>query len=612
MPVPGTHQETAHLERMLLQLLAENVPHRIYAKDICGRFIFANQAAAQGMGVREPADLIGKTDFDFYPLEAATKYAAEEQKVLVDGQPLLDHEEQVDYLLFGQQTWLMTTKVPLRDTEGCVVGLVGINYDITSGKLAEKALRSANQQAEAAAAELARMVARLRAEMAERQRVEVELRRRALHDDLTGLPNRCLLMDRLELSIKHARRDGQSVTLLFLDLDRFKHINDTLGHAVGDELLKGVAERVEKCLRQSDTLARLGGDEFVVVLPNTIAGDDLAVLIQRISRAVAEPLLLAGELVSVNCSLGCATFPQDGADGTTLLQFADAEMYRAKQQARRSSNGLSVVREPATEDSQEIEAQLCHALRRNEFRLQFQPQVDMRSGEIVGVEALIRWQHPQWGLVPPLRFIPIAERCGEIGRIGEWVLREACTQAMAWQRAGLTPVRMGVNLSAQQFLDTRLEALVAQVLADTGLPAEWLELELTESVSMRDPEASIRILGRFRAMGIKLAIDDFGTGYSNLASLLSFPVDRVKLDRSFICELGSKDNCAAMVESVVSMMHRLQLEVVAEGVETAEQRAVLASFGCDAMQGYWFARPMDANACEAMLAAHQAGSKAAA
>lgn len=590
------------LEPNLLQLLAESVPHRIYAKDCDGRFTFANNAVAIGMGVGEPAALIGKTDFDFYPLEAATRYCEEEQQVLRLGKPMLNHEERVDYLLLGEQAWLMTTKIPLRDAGGHVVGLVGINYEITRRKLAEDALRVANSLAEKTAQELAQMVGRLRQEVSERQRMEVELRRRALYDDLTGLPNRFLLMDRLDLSIKQAQRSGELVTLLFLDLDDFKRVNDRLGHAVGDKLLIAIAQRIACCLRQSDTLARPGGDEFVMVLPNTIDDEDLSRLTERIATEVARPLALGDHSVSINCSVGCASFPRDGGDGVTLLQYADAEMYRVKQQHRR--DWVHLPGEQAKhleEDPKELALQLRHALRRHEFKLQYQPQVDLQSGRVVGVEALVRWLHPDRGLVSPLRFIPIAEQCGEIGRIGEWVLREACAQAMQWQRAGFEPLRMSVNLSALQFTDPGLEALVTRVLSDSGLAPQYLELELTESVSMRDPEESIRILGRFHSMGIGLAIDDFGTGYSNLASLLNFPVDRVKLDRSFICELGGPSNCDAIVDSVISMMHRLGLQVVAEGVETEQQRDLLKGFGCDTMQGYWFSRPVDAQECEKLM-----------
>jgi diguanylate cyclase (GGDEF)-like protein/PAS domain S-box-containing protein len=306
----------ATFEHTLLHTLAANVPHRIYAKDLEGRFIFANQAVAAGMGVQDPAQLLGRTDFDFYPAEAAREYFAQEQEIMRSGQPMLSREERVSYLLLRQEAWLLTTKVPLRNEHGEVIGLVGINYDITPLKTTEHALREA----------------------------EEALRRQALHDPLTGLPNRLLLMDRLELAIQQARRNKDSLTLLFLDLDRFKLINDTLGHEAGDELLKAVARRVSDCVRSSDTFARLGGDEFVLLLPNAVPDDVLARLIGRLRHAVADPVTLCGQRVSVTCSIGCSVYPDDGADACTLLRHADSAMYGVKQSGRDDVQRYSAAR----------------------------------------------------------------------------------------------------------------------------------------------------------------------------------------------------------------------------------------------------------------------------
>ncbi len=465
----------------------------------------------------------------------------------------------------------------------------------------EELVAQRTAQLAANVAELEVTIEKLNVEMQERQRFEEELRKQALHDALTGLPNRSLLMDRLELAIKLAQRNKHSLTLLFIDLDRFKIINDSLGHDAGDELLKTVTRRVSECVRTSDTFARLGGDEFVLLLPNAVPDDVLARLIGRITQAVSSPVTLGGHEVAVTCSIGCSIFPQDGADAATLLKHADAAMYRAKEQGRNNVQRYTADLNQKVNEQLETESHLRRAVQRGEFLLHYQPQVDLKSGEIVGVEALIRWQHPEWGMVPPLRFIPIAEETGLIGPIGEWVLRTACAQAVAWQRAGLPPLRMSVNLSAQQFLNPGLEAQVCAALAETGLPAERLELELTESVSMKNPEETIRILGRFNSLGIKLAIDDFGTGYSNLAYLRRFPVDRVKLDRSFVGELTQQESSHVICEAIVAMAHKLGLEVVAEGVETLAQRDQLQAYGCDAMQGYWFSRPLAAAACEALL-----------
>ena len=588
-------------EHTLLRALAENVPHRIYAKDMQGRFIFANGAVARGMGLSDPAELLGKTDFDFYPLELASEYNRQEQEVLRYGRPLLNQEEHAAYLLLEEEAWLVTTKVAVRDVAGRIVGLVGINYEVTTQKAAELALQAAHAQAAQAAVQLQATVARLDLEVKERQRFEQELRHQAMHDTLTGLPNRALLMDRIEQAIELARRRDHSLTLVFLDLDRFKLVNDSLGHAAGDELLCMVTRRIGRLLRSGDTFARLGGDEFVLLLPHPMPADILANLTSRLSRVVARPVLIAEREVSVTCSLGYSVYPQDGEDATTLLKSADAAMYAAKEDGGKRVRRYTPNLSSHASERLELENQLKQALQRGELRLHYQPQIEIASARIVGLEALVRWQHPVRGLVPPMQFIPLAEESGLIEPIGEWVLRTACAQAAAWQHSGLPALRMGINVSARQFHSPALESVVAQVLAEHGLAPGQLELEITESLSMKDPEETIRILAGFKALGIGIAIDDFGTGYSNLAYLRRFPVRRIKLDRAFIGELGSQSSSHVIVEAIVAMAHKLDLQVIAEGVETAGQRDQLLRYGCDELQGYWFSRPVDAAACGALL-----------
>jgi diguanylate cyclase (GGDEF)-like protein len=522
----------------------------------------------------------------------------------------------------GRERWVAVHAARIVSPDGPPM-LIGYVLDVDERKRTELELERHRRQlkelvdqrtAELAAnvAELERTIEQLNKEMQERQRFELELRRQALHDALTGLPNRALLMDRLELAIKLARRNRHSLTLLFIDLDRFKIVNDSLGHDAGDQLLKTVTQRVSQCVRTSDTFARLGGDEFVLLLPNAVPDDVLARLIERIAAAVCEPVQLGGHEVAVTCSIGCSVYPQDGEDAVTLLKHADVAMYRAKEQGRNTVQRYSAALHQQASQQLEIESQLRRALERREFLLHYQPQVDLRTGRITAVEALVRWRHPEMGMVPPLRFIPVAEECGLIGPIGEWVLRTACAQAVAWTAAGLPPLRMSVNLSAQQFLNPALEAQVAQVLADTGLAPGQLELELTESVSMKDPENTIRILAGFNARGIGLAIDDFGTGYSNLAYLRRFPVHRIKLDRSFVKDVTDDANAGAIAEAIVALAHKLQLQIVAEGVETMGQRDWLAQRGCDAMQGYWFSKPVEADALAALLRDHTASVERAA
>ncbi len=598
----GDTLDRVALEHALLYALADNVPHRIYAKDIEGRFIFANRAVAAGMGVAGPEDLIGKTDHDFYPAEEANGYSALERVILETRRPLLNHEEHAHYLLLEEDAWLTISKIPMIDAEGRVRGLVGINYDITPQKRAEAALRQANDAAQRSARELQATVDALHREMAERRRFEDKLRFQAQHDLLTGLPNRSLLMDRLDQAIALADRDSSALTLLFLDLDRFKLVNDSFGHATGDDLLKIVTRRISECTRSCDTFARIGGDEFVLLVRDRLPQNQLDELTTRICKAVAEPIVFGGREISVSCSIGCSVFPEDGRDTVTLLKHADAAMYNAKQFGLNTVLRYAAQRDHSDAGEQlALAVQLRRALQRDEFVLHFQPQVDIRTGAIVGMEALIRWCHPERGMVSPLTFIPIAEQTGLIGAIGEWVLRSACRQAAAWNRAGLSPVRMSVNLSARQFQDPSLEALVADALRESGLPAEQLELELTESVSMRNPAETIRILNGFRSLGISLAIDDFGTGYSNLAYLVRFPIQRIKLDRSFVGEMLQHAGSRTIVEAMISMTHKLQMEVVAEGVETLEQYNALAAWECDVVQGYWFSRPLDVAAATRRL-----------
>ena len=615
MTAPSTHSHSKNkpavrktrglssdaFEYTLLQALAENVPHRIYAKDLQGRFIFANRAVAEGMGVSDPAELLGKTDFDFYPLELANAYYRQEQEVLRHGRSLFNQEEHAQYLLLEEEAWLMTTKIAVRDKGGRILGLVGINYEVTTQKAAGLALQAAHALAEEAAIRLQATVERLDLEVKERQRFEQELRHQAMHDTLTGLPNRALLMDRLEQAIEFARRLDQSLTLLFLDLDRFKTVNDSLGHAAGDELLRVVSRRIGSVLRPGDTFARLGGDEFVLLLSNPMSTDVLDNLTNHLTRIVARPVALADREVSVTCSLGYSVYPQDGEDATTLLKRADAAMYRAKQDGGNRMRQYTLGLSSYVVERLEAEIQLKLAVQRGEFVLHYQPQIEIGSGRIVGVEALARWQHPVRGLVPPAQFIPFAEETGMIEPIGEWVLRTACAQAAAWHRSGLPAMRMAINVSARQFHDPALVSMVAQVLAEHGLAPERLELEITESMSMRDPEESCRILASFKALGISIAIDDFGTGYSNLAYLHQFRVSRIKLDRGFVSKLGWQSSSHAIVEAIISMAHKLDLQVVAEGVETVEQRDQLLRYGCDVLQGYWFSQPVDAASFAGLL-----------
>ena len=436
-------------------------------------------------------------------------------------------------------------------------------------------------------------------------RYEAELEFQAKHDTLTGLANRNLLRERLTHAIADAERNGLPVWVLFVDLDRFKFINDTLGHEAGDILLKTLAMRLQSVARDADTVARVGGDEFVLVLPEyTNDAPGLAVL-QQIMEAVAQPLILEQHEFFLTCSIGVAIYPRDGLTAEALTKHADIAMYRAKETGRNTFQFYTASMNERTLDRLSIEADLRHALVRQEFTLHYQPQICAISGSIVGMEALIRWNHPVHGMISPDRFIGLAEEMGLIIPIGAWVLSEACIQTKAWQQAGLGDLRVAVNLSARQFTQKNLVQSIADVLHATGLEPRFLELELTESMVMNDVDNAITILRNLKGLGIHIAIDDFGTGYSSLSYLRRFPIDVLKIDQSFVNDLMVDADDAAIVVSIISLAHSLRLQVVAEGVENAEQLAFLRAHGCDQMQGYHFSRPIAADEFECLLRADQ-------
>jgi diguanylate cyclase (GGDEF)-like protein len=421
------------------------------------------------------------------------------------------------------------------------------------------------------------------------------------HDVLTDLPNRTLLQDRLGQAIELARRQGRRLAVMSMDLDQFKHINDSLGHAVGDQLLQSVARRLVGSVRQSDTVSRQGGDEFVLLLPYIERAEDAMLSAQKVLAALAPPHHIDGHELHISASIGISIYPEDGQDAETLIKNADSAMYHAKENGRDNYKFFEQSMNVRAVERQFIEASLRHALERQEFVLHYQPKINLLSGAIVGVEALIRWQHPQRGWVLPAQFVPIAEDCGLILPIGRWVLREACRQARAWQDAGLPPITIAANTSALEFRARDFLENVRMTLEESRLEPRYLELELTESVLMRDAEATGSLLRALAGLGIKLAVDDFGTGYSSLSYLRQFPIDTLKIDQSFVSRMSHNPDDAAIVSAVISMAKALRLHVIAEGVETAEQLAFLLAQHCDEGQGYFFGRPMAAEALAVLL-----------
>jgi len=414
----------------------------------------------------------------------------------------------------------------------------------------------------------------------------------AYHDALTGLPNRLLANDRLEQAIAHAHRTKTKLAVMFLDLDDFKAINDTLGHSVGDTMLKAVADRLRDCLREADSVSRQGGDEFLVMLNDVADIDTINNVAVEILEKIHKPYHVEEHDFSISTSIGIAIYPEDGTDCNTLLKNADMAMYDAKQSGRNTHRFFAEEMNDYVLEYLLIRNGLVRALENREFLLHYQPQLDLAKGKLLGAEALIRWQHPELGMVPPNRFIQIAEESGMIIPIGNWVIQEACRQAMEWQKAGWPGLVVGVNISALQFRRGDMEQIVSSALADSGLAPQFLELELTESILIQDVEKSLDTIQRLKDLGVRLSIDDFGTGYSSLAYLRRLPVDKLKIDQSFIRDITTRQDDAAIALSIITLAHTLKKKVIAEGVETAEQLQFLRENDCDEIQGYLLSRPL--------------------
>ena len=522
-----------------------------------GRYLSVNPAMAHMFGYNSPQELMASiTNIDQQVYVDPTR--REDFKRLVDAQGFVQNFEFQAYRKDGDKMWLSANAKAVRSS-GVAVRYDGTVEDITNRKVLE-------------------------------ERVQFL----AYYDALTGLPNRTLLQDRLSKALAGARRHREKVALVFLDLDRFKTINDSLGHSVGDLFLKEVAERLKKWAREQDTVARLGGDEFVVVLTALKDTTDAAVAASRIMNAMAEEFAVQGHVLTVTCSLGISIFPDHGTDNEALVKNADAAMYSAKEQGGNNFQFFTQDMNVQAVERLTLESSLRGALERRELFLEYQPQVDLATGKIIGAEALVRWRHPELGLIPPNRFIPIAEKSGMIIPVGEWVLRTACTQARQWQDEGLAPLPVAVNVSAIQFRQEEFWRVIRKVLDETGLAPQYLELELTESLLLSTADAMLCLLQQLKDMGLKLSIDDFGTGYSSLSYLRHFPVYKLKIDRSFVQAMTADRDDAAITATIINMAKSLDLKVIAEGVETEQQMLFLREHNCDEVQGYYFSKPLAA------------------
>lgn len=666
--------------RKLLENVINTVPHNVFWKDRQSRYLGCNMVFARNAGLDGPDDIIGKDDYALAWRAFADQYRRDDVEVMTTGIPKLHIIEPIN-MADGEHRWLDTSKMPLRDSQGEIIGMLGVFQDVTERLRAEEKLSQAAKVFESTMEGVVitdaggNIVAvnpafteitgfseeealgknpRIRqsgrhdesfynamwssilqngswrgeiwnrrktgeiypewltissvndetgniinyvgvfADISQLKHSEAELDYLAHHDPLTDLPNRLLLSARLDHAIQHARREGISVAVLFLDLDRFKTVNDSLGHPAGDKLLRIVASLLSANVRNADTVARVGGDEFVIVLEGISDTRYVSDVAKKIQIALNKHFDLDGQDVFVSVSIGISIYPEDGRDATTLLKNADAAMYQSKEEGR---NTIRLYNAELTQKAQErliLETELRRAIEKQEFLLHFQPQVDVASGAIIGAEALVRWQHPESGLIPPNRFIHLAEETGLILPLGEWVLSTACAQLQTWLAEGIPPVTLAVNLSPRQFHHQDLVKQLRTILDATGIPPTLLELEITESAIMEQGEKVTITLHSLMDLGVKVAIDDFGTGYSSLACLRRFPINTLKIDQSFMCDIPHDTSAKEIVVTIIAMAHNLRMKVLAEGVETQEQLAFLQRHGCDAYQGFLTSRPVTA------------------
>jgi diguanylate cyclase (GGDEF)-like protein/PAS domain S-box-containing protein len=555
-------EEALFMEKERAQVTLNSIGDAVLSTDIAGNVTYLN-LVAEGMTGWSCQEAVGRPlDEVFQIIDGATRERApnpmaqavqENQAVGLTANCILIRRD-------GFESAIEDSAAPIHDRKGQVTGAVIVFHDVTA----------------------ARAIAQKMAHLAQ-------------HDFLTDLPNRMLFSDRVANAIALARRHGKQRAVLFLDLDRFKHINDSLGHAIGDKLLQSVAQRLVACVRGSDTVSRQGGDEFVVLLSEIERAEDAALSAEKILLALSAPHSIAEKELHITASIGISIYPDDGQDAETLIKCADTAMYHAKDKGRNNYQFFTEDMNVRAVERQFLEGSLRRALKRREFVLHYQPKINLETGEIVGAEALIRWRHPERGLIPPAMFVPIAEDCGLIVPIGRWILHEACRQVQAWIDTGLPPMPVAVNISAVEFQSKDFLEGVRAILKKTGLHPRYLELELTESVLMQDAASTASTLIALKAQGVRLAIDDFGTGYSSLSYLRQFPIDTLKIDQSFVREITARSLDDTIVSAVISMGRTLRQKVVAEGIETEEQLALLRRLHCGEGQGFHLSRPLSAD-----------------
>ncbi|RRS29832.1 MAG: diguanylate cyclase [Epsilonproteobacteria bacterium (ex Lamellibrachia satsuma)] len=559
-------------ESNLLKTIINTIPIRIFWKDLELRYLGCNKLFAQDANRQDERYLIGKDDYVMPWKNEADLYRAMDKSVIDTGIAKLNVEEPLTDKN-GRQRWVSTSKVPLIDGYGKIFGVLGSYMDITSKKENEKKLKL--------------------------QRDALEYQ--AYHDALTGLPNRILFLDRLDQYIHKAHRNKSKVAVLFVDMDRFKEINDSLGHTCGDKAIKEVAKRLESRLRETDTIARFGGDEFIMIC-NDINDPIMVVeIVQKIMKSMDDPIIINGHRIYVTLSIGISIYPEDTDTAADLLKNADAAMYKAKYDGR---NTYRFYTEDMTQKAFEriaLESSLRKAIKDKNFMLYFQPQIDGKSNEITGIETLIRWKDESKGFVSPAKFIPLAEEAGLIIPLGKWILKSGIEQIVKWYAEGLHPGRLAINLSMLQLQKDDFISMLEIMLEETGCQPQWLEIEVTEGQVMRNPEQTILTLQKISQLGINISIDDFGTGYSSLSYLKRLPVNTLKIDRSFVKDIPDNEEAVAIAKAIIALAESLNLHVIAEGVETEEQKVFLVNNGCNNIQGYLYAKAMPADEMEKML-----------
>ncbi|CAN8141613.1 diguanylate cyclase [uncultured Thiomicrorhabdus sp.] len=569
-------KNTEHALRRQNQLfdnILQNVPVRIFWLDVNGNYIGANQNFLDDLKLSDVSDLQGKTDLDLpWPSGQGHNYFRQDMQVLKEGHSLLQMEDAFIDDDGNIQIWLIS-KLPLRDNQNKIIGMLGTYQDISTNRQLEIQLKEQAQT----------------------------LQHQAYHDALTQLPNRVFLNQKIEQAIMLAERNQSQFALLFIDLDHFKQINDSLGHDIGDQVLQSMAKRLNANLRSADTLARLGGDEFTVIQTPMRHERDAIALAQKLIKATAEPILIGEHTFYLSNSIGISIYPRDASSAESLLRAADAAMYRAKDLGR---NNYQFYTSELTEQAfahLSMQTQIRQGIDRNEFIPYFQPQIDSRNGQIIGMEVLARWQDHAGKIISPAEFIHIAEKTGLIIQLDRQVMRKAIQSFLGWHLDSLVSGKLSLNLAVKQLEQDDFFDFVNELLQDLGCNPNWLEFEITESDIMSNLEEMSRKMGQLRLLGIKISIDDFGTGYSSLSYLKKFPVSKLKIDQSFIRDLPKDEDDAIITKTIISMADNLGLEVIAEGVETIEQQHFLQENGCHQIQGYLYSKPLDSQAMQTYL-----------